>query len=105
MITFANFNTSQYKQTHVCVDKVVKRPEDPFPRVCDSVTYGKSRNVVNAQNPKGCNYNCSKIGTHVYSLSFSTITFEIGDTEGHNSSSEVDFMNNGKTHFLRQFLS
>ena len=41
------FNTSQCKQTQVCLDKVVKRPEDPFPRVCESVTYGKSRNVVN----------------------------------------------------------
>ena len=33
------------------VDKVVNRPEDPFPHVCESVTYGhsngKSRNVVN----------------------------------------------------------
>ena len=25
----------------------MKRPEDPFPRVCESVTYGKSRNVMN----------------------------------------------------------
>ena len=24
----------------------MKRPEDPFPRVCESVTYGKSRNVM-----------------------------------------------------------
>ena len=31
----------------MCVDKVVKRPEDPFTRLCESVTYGKSRNVVN----------------------------------------------------------
>ena len=38
---------SQCKQTQVCVDKVVKRPEDPFPRVCENVTYGKSGNVVN----------------------------------------------------------
>ena len=34
-VTFANFITSQCKQTHVCVDKVVKRPEDPFPRICE----------------------------------------------------------------------
>ena len=47
LITFANFNTSQCKQTHMCVGKVGKRPEDPFPRVCESVTYGKSRNIVN----------------------------------------------------------
>ena len=31
----------------MCVEKVLKSPEDPFPRVCESVTYGKSQNVVN----------------------------------------------------------
>ena len=35
----------------MCVDKVVERPEDPFPRVCESVTYGKSRNIVNEKTP------------------------------------------------------
>ena len=49
LITFANFNTSQCKQTQVCVDKVVKRPEDPFPCVCESVAHGKSRNVVKGE--------------------------------------------------------
>ena len=48
LITFANFNTSQCKQTHVCVNKVVKRPEDPFPRVCRVLPMVKvNRNVVN----------------------------------------------------------
>ena len=37
LITFANFIASQCKQTHVCVDKVVKRPEDPFPRICEGL--------------------------------------------------------------------
>ena len=32
----------------MCVDEVLKRPEDPFPHVFESVTYGKSQNVVNA---------------------------------------------------------
>ena len=35
----------------MCVDKVVERPEYPFPRVCESVTYGKSRNIVNEKTP------------------------------------------------------
>ena len=40
------FSMSQCKQTNI--DKVVKKLEDPFPCVCGSVTYSKSRNVVNA---------------------------------------------------------
>ena len=43
------------------VDKVVKRPEDPFPRVCESVTYGKSRNVVN-------DYNIVRFRGHIFFL-------------------------------------
>ena len=54
---FSNFNLGQCKQTHMCVDKVVKRPEGPFPRVCESVTYGKSRNFVNGLSSDGRVYN------------------------------------------------
>ena len=35
LITFANFNASQCKQTHVRVGKMVKRPEDPLRRICE----------------------------------------------------------------------
>ena len=31
----------------MCIDKVVKRLEDPFPPVLESVNYGESQNVVN----------------------------------------------------------
>ena len=31
LITFANFNTCQCNQTHMCIDRVAKMPE--FPRV------------------------------------------------------------------------
>ena len=47
--------------TRVCIDKVVKRPEDPFSHVRESVTYRKSRNVVNgATSEKKINSYCYK---------------------------------------------
>ena len=37
MREFAIFIASNVKQTHMCADKVVKRPEDPFLRVCEGL--------------------------------------------------------------------
>ena len=46
LITFANFIANQCKQIQVCVT-VGKRPEDPFPCVCEGVCPWQSPNIVN----------------------------------------------------------
>ena len=43
-ILLRSYNDTQF----VAVALFVVTLEDPFPRVCESVNYGKSRNVVNA---------------------------------------------------------
>ena len=37
LIIFDTFNESLYKLTHVRIDKVIERPEDPFSRICEGI--------------------------------------------------------------------